>query len=258
MEYCTYMTTYLGDKMPKFYIGSTSVKKILTGYHGSVSSKKFKNIWKNELRTRPELFTTEIIGSYSTRKAALDAELSLQITLDVVKNRHFINEALACPNGFFGRSVSGEDHPRFNSSHSDETKLRLSENWHLNRTTDQLEWYAAHMSEIGKKYGKINGSLPCPEFLKQKLRDLKTGVPLTSAHRTSIGVGVKLALSKPEVKAKLGSGTRGKKVPQSILEKRCRKCTIDGIKIYDSVKELRLTLGSGKSGLRHPDLKYIS
>lgn len=48
MEYCVYVTTYLGKKLPPFYIGSTSVDNLKNGYKGSVMSKKYKNIWKGE------------------------------------------------------------------------------------------------------------------------------------------------------------------------------------------------------------------
>ena len=37
--YCVYITTYNGYKLPKYYIGSTSTKKIESEkYYGSVSS----------------------------------------------------------------------------------------------------------------------------------------------------------------------------------------------------------------------------
>jgi hypothetical protein len=51
--YCTYLTIYSGNKLPPFYIGSTSVNRISNGYHGSVSSKRYKSIWLEELKTNP-------------------------------------------------------------------------------------------------------------------------------------------------------------------------------------------------------------
>ena len=59
--YCTYLTIYKGNKLPPFYIGSTSVDKINTGYHGTVSSKKYKDIYKQELITNPQIFKTKIL-----------------------------------------------------------------------------------------------------------------------------------------------------------------------------------------------------
>ena len=54
--YCTYLTVYTGNKLPPFYIGSTSVDNISKGYRGSVLSKNYKSIWKQELHSHPDLF----------------------------------------------------------------------------------------------------------------------------------------------------------------------------------------------------------
>ena len=43
--YCVYLTVYSGNLLPMFYIGSSSVKKIQNGYCGSISSKKYKNVF---------------------------------------------------------------------------------------------------------------------------------------------------------------------------------------------------------------------
>lgn len=42
--YCTYLTIYSGSKLPPFYMGSSSLKRIQAGYKGSVKSKLYKNI----------------------------------------------------------------------------------------------------------------------------------------------------------------------------------------------------------------------
>jgi hypothetical protein len=72
--YCTYLTVYKGNKLPPFYIGSTSVVKINNGYRGSVKSKKYKEIWKSELKNNPNLFTTKIVTIHDSRQEALDKE----------------------------------------------------------------------------------------------------------------------------------------------------------------------------------------
>ena len=48
--FCVYFTFYLGDKLPPYYIGSSSVKKVLNGYHGTVTSIKWKKDWEDELK----------------------------------------------------------------------------------------------------------------------------------------------------------------------------------------------------------------
>lgn len=94
--YCTYLTTYSGDKLPPLYIGSTSVQKIEEeGYHGSVSSKKYKQIWLSELSENPHLFETQILTTHQTREEALEEEIRYQIEHNVVRSPEYINMAVA-------------------------------------------------------------------------------------------------------------------------------------------------------------------
>lgn len=113
MKYCTYVTTYLGDKLPLFYIGSSSIEKVNNGYHGTIVSKKWRKIYQMELSSNPHLFYTEIICTFLTRKEATEYELQLQKSNNVVKSDLFFNESYAAPNGYFGRDVSGEKNPNF-------------------------------------------------------------------------------------------------------------------------------------------------
>lgn len=64
----------------------------------------------------------------------------------------------------------------------------------------------------------------------------------------------------PEHIAKRVASKLGKKYgPQSAeaRAKKCRACTVDGITIYTSRKELIEALGLGKAGLNHPSFRYI-
>lgn len=107
MIYCTYLTVYTGSKLPRRYIGSTTVKRIEEGYNGSVLSKMYKDIWRQERIDNPHLFKTRILSRFKTSSEALEAELALQIKYDVVKSNSYINMSLARPNGFFGMSKLG-------------------------------------------------------------------------------------------------------------------------------------------------------
>jgi len=82
-----------------FYIGSTTVSKFNNGYVGSVSSKKYGKIWKEEYKSCPELFKTKLLVRYHTRKEAYDKEEHLQKTLNVIKNPLYVNMSFA--NGKF-------------------------------------------------------------------------------------------------------------------------------------------------------------
>jgi hypothetical protein len=95
--FCIYLTIYLGDKLPPFYIGSTSVEKINKGYHGSVTSAKFKTIWQSELKHNRHLFRTFIIPSESINSIMhkLELEAKWQLVFDVVKSDLFVNQRIA-------------------------------------------------------------------------------------------------------------------------------------------------------------------
>jgi len=105
--YCTYVTFYSGNKLPPFYIGYSKVINVMKGYHGSILSRKWRDIYRLELKENPHLFTTEIINTFETRKEALLNELELHISNNVVKSKWFINESLAKVNGFYGSETKG-------------------------------------------------------------------------------------------------------------------------------------------------------
>ena len=124
--YCVYLTTYSGDKIPKYYIGSSSLSKIKSGYKGSVSSKEWKLLWDSEIKFHPELFDVIIISEHFTRLDALQSELQYQLKYNVVESKDYINKSLAQPNGFFGMDVSGKNNPMWQKHHSDEFKIKQS------------------------------------------------------------------------------------------------------------------------------------
>jgi len=91
MKYCTYITIYSGNKLPMFYIGFTLTEKIAKGYHGTVTSKKYSKIWKEELTTHPELFKTKILTHHSFMRDAKAKETALQQYFNVATNPLYIN-----------------------------------------------------------------------------------------------------------------------------------------------------------------------
>lgn len=111
--FITYLTIYGGDKLPPFYIGSTSMKKHKECYHGTVLSKAYKKIYKDELQNNPNLFDSCIIEEFDTREQATEGELKYQLKVDAVNNPLFMNKALAVPKGFFGVSLPKEEHPLY-------------------------------------------------------------------------------------------------------------------------------------------------
>lgn len=161
MIYCTYLTTYTGSKMPMFYIGRSNTHRIKNGYHGSVSSKKFSQIWKNELRDNPHLFKTRILTEHQTQKEAAYQEEYFHKAFSVHRNPMYINQATAAGtfcsdirgknNPFFGSSRSGHLNPMYGKTHSVEARLKMSRN------------------------GRGKHSQPKSAEMKEKLHDLYAG-----------------------------------------------------------------------------------
>lgn len=126
-RFVTYLTTYTGNLLPPYYIGSTSEEKAMSGnYFGSVRSKKWKNIFKYELENNKHLFSIKILSTHDNRKEALEEELKLQKENDVVRSDTYFNESLATPNGFFGMVAKGTNSHNYGRKASQETKNKLS------------------------------------------------------------------------------------------------------------------------------------
>jgi hypothetical protein len=93
--FVTYLTVYSGDKLPAFYIGSTTAERIASGYHGSVRSSVYRDVWASELKEHPELFETRVLTKHETRNESLDEEERIQKLFDVVRSSLFVNKAYA-------------------------------------------------------------------------------------------------------------------------------------------------------------------
>ncbi len=126
-RFVVYKVTYTGIFLPPYYIGSTSEEKALSGqYYGSVSSRKWKDIFKIEIKNNIDLFSIKILSYHETRKDALSEELRIQKLNDVVKSIKYFNEAMASPNGYYGRDAFGENNSRYGVTASDETRRKQS------------------------------------------------------------------------------------------------------------------------------------
>ena len=119
--YCVYLTIYSGNKLPPFYIGSTSVEKVNSGYHGSVKSREYKYIYMNELKMNPNLFKTKIISLCKKRDDAFTREKILQKKLDVINNPLYMNRAIAGK----GYNTSGSNNGFYGKKHTEETLAKM-------------------------------------------------------------------------------------------------------------------------------------
>lgn len=126
MDYCIYLTVYKGNILPRRYIGSSTVSRVLRGYNGTIKSRKYRAIYREEQQFNKHLFKTRILARYATQTEAVEAERQLQLRYDVVVSDRYTNMSIANPNGFFGRGVRGKDHPRWGKIHTDETNAKIS------------------------------------------------------------------------------------------------------------------------------------
>lgn len=164
--YVVYLTTYHGDSLPPFYIGYTTKAKVFSGYNGSVQSKKYGSIWRQERKDHPELFETEIISHHDTDLDARAREESLHRFYDVPNNPAFINMSIGMAN--FGGCGENNSKGMLHKTHSEETKrkMRKPKSNHKKRkpTTDAAK---KSMSESAKK----REHRPHTEVTKQRMRE---------------------------------------------------------------------------------------
>lgn len=167
--FCVYLTTYLGNKLPPFYIGSSSVDKVLNeNYHGTVLSKKYKSIWQSELKVNRHLFKTKIIAFAATREAALTIEYRLQKAQNVVESSMFINMSFATINGYFGRDVAGPNNPMYGKRGENSPMFGMKKSPYKNRGKPQSSAHAEKSRNNAKTktykiYFPIDGTnLPDP------------------------------------------------------------------------------------------------
>ena len=164
--FCVYLTLYFGNKLPRRYIGSSSVEKVLEGYNGTPLSKKWKTIFREEQEQNPHLFKTRILSTHNTRESATEKELELQKKYDVVRSSKYFNESLAIVDGCFGRDVSGELNPMFGNGQairkwSEENPEKASER---SRKAANTQWSDPEQRKI-----KIDGMIG-----KKKTRKTQT------------------------------------------------------------------------------------
>jgi hypothetical protein len=225
--YAVYLTIYYGDKLPPFYIGSSSIKKIENGYCGSIRSKKYKDIFYEEIKYNKHLFEVIIISTHNTRSEAINFELELQKYFDVVKSYDFFNEAFASINGMFGRDVSGSSNPMYGKKHTENTKKVLSEKRGVTKRFEITDEFRDKISKIhkgktrsdetknkiseakkGNKYwlGKIHS-----DETKNKISEAKKGKTHSEETKQKISEISKDKVISKETKQKISKSKKGKK-----------------------------------------------
>lgn len=216
--FCVYLTTYRGNKLPPFYIGSSSIDKINNGYHGSVSSKQYKHIWKNELKMNPHLFYTRIISRFNTQKEAIARELFIHKHFSVVRNKLYTNKSEARKNGFFGVSLCGKDNPAYGKPRTGNHPKGMLGKKHSKEAR-------AKMSE--KRLGKPGKSHS--EETKLRMRDAKLGTQLSPEHKKNLSISRKGKPKSEAHKRSISEAHKGK--PKSEEHKENSRIALELVRI---------------------------
>jgi len=165
-------------------------------------------------KNHPGLFHIEILSKHLTKKEAIEEELRVQIELDVVKSSDYMNESLAKVNGFFGRDVSGENHPNFGISHSEETKIKISDKL-KGRTESEETRKKKSTSKLGYKnsfYGKKHSNETKEKISKTKegKETWNKGIPMSEESKMKLSESKKGKKASEETKKKLSEISKGK------------------------------------------------
>lgn len=154
--YCTYLTIYLGNKLPPYYIGFSYLSKIEKGYRGSVVSKKYKQIWKEELYNNPHLFKTIILTTHKTKQEAKSKETYFQNFFNVHINPMYIN---MCINS--EKFNAPWENKTYRKTISDTLKKTHKEQkiWTIERRKKQSEYMLLNSSKFWSPERKQNQSL---------------------------------------------------------------------------------------------------
>lgn len=218
--YCTYLTIYSGNKLPPLYIGSTSIEKINNGYRGTVSSKKYRSIWKSELAENPQSFETIILTYHSTREEALAEESCLQEQFDVVNSDLYINMAIAngklifCDHNDpeFRKKISEANKKRYENPEerkksSESAKKGWTEEVKRQRSIDMKKRYESE--EARKKTSEsIKGSKRTEETKKKMSEAHKNRKPVSEETRKKLSEACRKRCESEEVRKKMSEAAK--------------------------------------------------
>lgn len=237
MKYCTYLTFYSGNKLPPYYIGSTSIFKIQKGYRGSVISYKYKSIWNSELKHNPHLFKTTILTVHADRQGAFDKELFFQESLRVVTSPLYINMAYARKNGHFGYGEKGR--PK-----SEEHRKKISES----KKGNQYWVGRQHSEESKKKISDYNMGKKMPKETILKMVETRKRNNYITSDETKLkhSIAKKRKLKSEETKQKMSLAKKGK--PHSEEAKHNRRGKGCGERNAMAVAENRMKVSLSKIG----------
>jgi hypothetical protein len=149
--FCTYLTVIIHEDLPFMYIGKGKTKDVIEGrYKGSVSSKKYRDIFNRLKKEQPHLIQSEVINQFETNEEAIAEEIKLHKLYDVKNCPVFMNKANQTTVGCaFTNGLLGENNGMYGKQHSEESKIQMSEKAKV-RTKEKNSMYGKQHSEESK------------------------------------------------------------------------------------------------------------
>lgn len=198
--YVTYITFYKGNRLPPFYIGYSTKTKVLNGYHGSVRSFKYRQVWEFELKNNPQLFKTKIISTFSTKKEALNHEEYLHSFFNVAHNELYINKR--------------NSNQKFNNTGGYKLTNSTKEKMKKSFTKERLESMSKITSKLNKKrWNDDNYKTRVSQSISKSLRGRKSkykGISRSESDRNKISVGTKNAMNDPTLRKHLSDKAKNR------------------------------------------------
>lgn len=189
--YVVYLTIYRGNRLPPFYIGYTRENKIEDGYRGSVKSRRYKDLWKKELRENPHLFKTVILQRFDTYQEALFREESLHRKLKVVSNPLYTNMSIG--KGKFG--FWGDDHPLKGKHPTEKTREKMRHS-RKGRTPNKGKSMPEHVKD---SLLRANTGRHPTDATIQKIRASHTGIHFSEERKKNISASKKGRATKRHI-----------------------------------------------------------
>lgn len=114
-EWAVYLIEYSGEDLPRFYVGFVrTIRLIEEGYHGSLTSQRWAELWHSTWQSNPELFKRTVLITTDEMSEASDIETRILDRYDARHNDLFANMT----NGFGGWALM---------KHTEKTKAKMSQ-----------------------------------------------------------------------------------------------------------------------------------
>lgn len=242
-EFVVYLTMYRGNKMPRWYIGSSTKQKVLEGYNGS---KEFSKIYKEEQIKNKHLFKTRILSYHNTREEVLIEELRVQKIHNVVLNKKYINKSFAQRDGCFGMDNSGKNNPMYGVPSPGIGSKWMNKNG-INKKVKKSD--VEHYSEDGWVFGRIKMSTNINEGVIYLSKD-----NITHRFYTNNPEKIEEYISNGWVR-----GVSSKLGKESSTKNKIRLTNINtGREKYVKTEDLEIFIESGEYELFDKNKKYYS